>query len=312
VIHVAVATDSRYLPYCAVTLISLFERRGQHAITAHVLVGPDVAPGDHRALATLGDGVDAAVIVHDLDARALGELPAVGRFGPPVWYRICLPDLLAGVARAVYLDADTFVVDDLDALWATDLAGAALGAVPNVVHPDLHGRASELGLTSMREYFNSGVLLFDLEQVRANGLLKRAADVGRQVGQSLWPDQDALNVAFAGRWSALHPRWNCMNSLRLWRPWAEEVFGSRAVEEALTSPAVVHFEGPSVHKPWHYLSWHPLTDQYRATLGRTPWPHTPLQGGSLSNRIIGRLPARWRLSAYTYARRLDGTLRDMP
>jgi lipopolysaccharide biosynthesis glycosyltransferase len=312
VIHVAVATDRRYLPYCAVTVLSLFEGRGREPVTAHVLLGADVGAGDRDQLGGLGDGAGANVVLHEVDDSALSDLPAVGRFGPTVWYRACLPGLLPGEARVLYVDADTLIVDDLAGLWANDLGGSALGAVRNVVHPDLRGRATEVGVSSMGGYFNSGVLLFDLEQVRADGLLERAVEAARRAGERFsWPDQDALNVAFTGRWSAVHPRWNCMNSLRLWRPWAEEVFGRDAVEEALTSPAIVHFEGPTLNKPWHYLSWHPLTERYRATLDRTPWRGTPLDGRSLTNRIISKLPARWRIPLYVQARRLTGDLGEL-
>jgi lipopolysaccharide biosynthesis glycosyltransferase len=157
----------------------------------------------------------------------------------------------------------------------------------------------------MAAYFNSGVLLFDLERVRSAGLMARAREVAcRQHDRLLWPDQDALNVAFAGRWLPVHPRWNCMNSLRVWRPWADEALGADAVAEALADPAVVHFEGPALSKPWHYLSDHPLRDRYRSALARTPWAGTPLADRTVATRLIAHLPERWRRDAFGQLLRL--------
>ena len=43
---------------------------------------------------------------------------------------------------------------------------------------------------------------------------------------------------------------------------ADDVFGAAAVAEARRSPALVHFEGFKIDKPWHYLSKHPYRKAY--------------------------------------------------
>ena len=298
-IHVALATDRAYVPYCGVAALSLAETRGDSPVTIHVLHGDDVGDDDVTALTSVAGRPGVDVVAHRIDAAAVAELPSVDRFGPVIWFRLLLPELLPGCDRVVDLDADTFAVASLDDLWSADLGGAAVAAVRNVVHPEHRHRGPALGLPSMSEYFNSGVLLFDLARVRSAGLMARAREVAcEQRDRLLWPDQDALNVAFAGRWLAVHPRWNCMNSLRVWRPWAEEALGADAVAEALADPAVVHFEGPALSKPWHVLSDHPLRGRYRSALARTPWADTPLTDRTVATRFIGRLPERWRRDAF--------------
>jgi lipopolysaccharide biosynthesis glycosyltransferase len=126
-------------------------------------------------------------------------------------------------------------------------------------------------------------------------LVKFALDNGEKL---LWPDQDALNIVFNGRWHALHPRWNAQNSLWVWRDWAIEVFGGAQVGEAVSDPAIRHFEGPSVAKPWHYLCPVPHRDTYLDTLAQTPWANEPLRDRTISTRLIARLPPRWRLNTY--------------
>lgn len=304
-IHVALATDRAYVPYCGVATLSLAEARLEAPLTIHILHGEDVGRDDVDALTSVASRSGVDVVAHGIDSAAVADLPSVDRFGPVIWFRLLLPELLADCDRVVYLDADTFAVAPLDDLWRVDLGDAAVAAVRNVVHPEHRHRDPGLGLPTMSAYFNSGVLLFDLERVRSDGLMARARDVAcDQRDRLLWPDQDALNVAFARRWLAVHPRWNCMNSLRVWRPWAEEALGAVAVADALADPAVVHFEGPALSKPWHYLSDHPLRARYRSALARTPWADTRVTDRTVATRLIGRLPERWRRDAFGQLLRL--------
>jgi lipopolysaccharide biosynthesis glycosyltransferase len=99
-----------------------------------------------------------------------------------------------------------------------------------------------------------------------------------------------------------------MNSLWNWTDWAREVFGAEQVHEATTRPVVLHFEGPSVNKPWHYLSFHPWRHDYRKTLARTPWADTPIEGRTTAARFISLLPKKWRHRAYFELGRLERRL----
>ncbi len=221
-----------------------------------------------------------------------------------VWLRFLLPELLPDHDRVTYLDADTFVADDLWSLATADLDGAPVGAVANVVPAPDWPRLAGLGFSDPADVLNSGVLVMDLARMRAEDTWGQIGDtVAAFADQIAWPDQDALNLVCAGRWTRLHPRFNAQNSVFAWPEQAQGVFGASAVAEAVADPAVVHFEGPLLCKPWHALSTHPWRDRYRATLARTPWAGTPLDDDTRSVRLVGRLPERWHLPAY---RRLSG------
>src|SRR3546814_4191900 len=124
----------------------------------------------------------------------------------------------------------------------------------------------------------------------------RAGDLG-------WPDQDALNLA-VGSWARLHPRWNAQNSLRDWRPRAVEVFGAAAVDEATSDPAIVHFEGPSLCKPWHLLCEHPWRDTWWDAAHRTPFAPDQPEDVTVATRLISRLSGERRRAAYLRLLRL--------
>jgi lipopolysaccharide biosynthesis glycosyltransferase len=205
-----------------------------------------------------------------------------------MWYRVFLPDLLPAVDRVLYLDADTLVVDALAPLWETPLDGAYVGAVTNVLEPQYAGHPAELGLPPGRRYFNSGVLLFNLAAMRAGDCTAEILRIARGE-RLLWPDQDALNVVLGGSRVELHPRWNVMNSLLLF-PQARDVFGAGVLADACRDPGIVHFEGPGLAKPWHYLSKHPARDAYHAHRAQTPWPDVAIEGRTWANRLLRPLP----------------------
>ena len=165
---------------------------------------------------------------------------------------------------------------------------------------------TQLGLKDWRRFFNSGVLLMDLDRLRSERLWAALTRLIDERGEQLvWPDQDALNLLFADRWTPLHPRYNAMNSLWNWTDWAHDVFGPEQVREATTRPAILHFEGPSLNKPWHYLSFHPWRDDYRKTLARTSWADAPTEGRTTAARFISLLPKKWRHRAYFELSRLQ-------
>jgi lipopolysaccharide biosynthesis glycosyltransferase len=151
------------------------------------------------------------------------------------------------------------------------------------------------------------VLLFNLDEMRDAGCTDAIVAYARD-RVLRWPDQDALNVVLGGRCVALHPRWNCMNSLFM-LPEASAVFGSAVVHAARAEPAIVHFEGPAVTKPWHYLSKHPYRRSYEGHREATPWPDVDVGGRTLVNRVLRPLPAAATLSLLAGAARVRAQAR---
>jgi len=300
-LHLATGTNAAYLHWCATTVLSALRSTPDADTTVHVIVDDDVTASDRARMARMVEGEGATVDWVGVDHARLAELPdQVREHGGAIsCARFLLPDQLADVDRLVYVDADTLVVSSLLSLADTDLGGAGLGAVHNVVEPRMRWHLDQLPLADPGRYLNSGVLVMDLGWMRAHGTSRELLDcVRRQADTLLWVDQDALNLVFAGAWAELHPRWNAQNSLWRWPELAGEVFGPVVLRETLTDPAVLHFEGPSLAKPWHYLCTHPFRERYRAMAAQTPWGPVPLADRTPATALIARAPAGWRLPLY--------------
>lgn len=288
-LELACGSDRRYLPHVAAMVHSVLEHSGGLPVRVHFLHGPELPVADRRRLERFIAGSGGEVVLHEIAAERVAGLPATVQLPRAVWYRVLLIDRLP-IDRILYLDADTLAVDDLSPLWDTPLGDHHVAAVTNVWEPwnegfPVHG----LGLPHRDAYFNSGVLLMNLAAMRADGCAEAVLEYARRRGTLPWGDQDALNAVLAARRLALHPRWNCMNSVLAF-PQAAEVFGSEAVAEARERPGIRHFEGPAQNKPWHLLCDGPLAAEYARHRAATPWPRYRREG--LTPRNLARLAVR--------------------
>lgn len=290
-LHVACAADAAYAPHSAAMLHSVMACRGDAELRVHYLHGPGFPEEPAAQIRAMVERGGAAIDFLEIPDERIAGLPEMDFVTSAMWYRIFLPELLPDTDRVLYLDIDTIALDSLEPLWDVDVTGHHLAAVTNVFYLPSHARrASELGIEPP-DYFNSGVVLMNLEQMRADGSQPRLLDYATAHASELaWPDQDTLNAVLGPGRIALHPRWNCMNSVLLF-PWAADVFGADAVAEARARPAIRHFEGPTVNKPWHYGTESPMREIYFEHRRRTPWPEVPIEGRTPANvvrRLLGR------------------------
>jgi lipopolysaccharide biosynthesis glycosyltransferase len=294
-IDIACAADARYVPHCAAMLHSALELHGED-LRVHYLPGADVTPKQRRLLAEMVEASGGSISFLEVSPEQFDGLPSWGHISNTMWSRVFLPELLPDLGRVLYLDVDTIIIDSLEPLWRIDLSGSLVGAVTNVFQRFVPDRPEPFELErSNPPYFNSGVLLMNLELMREAGATEQLVAYGRApLREKGWPDQDALNHVLGGRRHPLDPRWNLMNSLEVY-PWSAQTFGADVLAEARRNPAIRHFEGPSINKPWHLLCERALRDVYREHRRQTPWPRYLPEGLTPAN-LVRRLGRRGALT----------------
>jgi lipopolysaccharide biosynthesis glycosyltransferase len=244
-----------------------------------------------------------ASIVADADGELLARsvtrdlLRGADRFAPAaLWHRVLLPELLPDLDRLLYLDCDLVLTDELGPLWRLDLQGNCVAAVTTVFPSPAWGQAHcrALGLDSPAMYFGTGVMLMDLERLRADHVSEQVLDyavskgdpewffdfssdkkralayVATHPGHLLFGDQDAMNAVLADSRLPLHPRWNCTNQV-IHSAWSAEVFGEEVRAEAVENPAIRHFEGGAQSRPWEAEADRRDAELYWRYRRRTPW-----------------------------------------
>jgi lipopolysaccharide biosynthesis glycosyltransferase len=292
--HVACACGPNYLPHCATMLHSLIDHQ-RSPVHVHLLASGDLAPAMEERLSRWVQGLGAGITVHRIDEKRLrGLSPA---FSITTWYRILLPELLPELDRVLYLDSDLIVTDSLDPLLHLDLSGNLVGAVTNlpITMEWMTRRCAALGLPGVDDYFNAGVLVMNLGQLRsgdwtdrvigyalAHADHRRAAEVDESSPREvfvytvnhperlLFSDQDAINAVLYERRLKLHPRWNFQLIFDRFEARTEELT-DEVIAEARNNPAIRHFEGPGHSKPWHPDAEPGDRELYWAHRRATPW-----------------------------------------
>lgn len=122
--------------------------------------------------------------------------------------------LPSDVEKAIYMDVDMVVLSDISKLWQTDLQNYPLAAVMDqievVSEPD-HGirNYQSFGLNPQTKYFNSGLLVFNLNHWRDGRYTKKIIQIIEENKTfAKYPDQYGLNVALANNWLELDEKWN--------------------------------------------------------------------------------------------------------
>ncbi|HKJ36334.1 MAG TPA: glycosyltransferase family 8 protein [Solirubrobacterales bacterium] len=256
-IDVACACRRDYLPHTATMLASLLANAGG-PVRVHHLSGPDLPDTEVEALTRFVAADGGELIPHRVDESRLEDFGTTSTLPLAHWYRTLLPVLLPELSRVIYLDSDLLVLGPLTELWKLDLAGNALAAVTNRFPDPASGAeyCAALGVDP-DAYFNSGVMVLDLDAMREADSFERIREFARRLGGRLiLPEQDAMCAVLGDRRLPLEERWNAMVG-------ADPAGGGG-------TPVIRHFEG-SRNKPW--LDDAPIEDRllwdsYRA---RTPW-----------------------------------------
>ena len=170
------------------------------------------------------------------------------------------------VHKILYLDADMIVRHDLSELWNTPLNNVAVAGVMN--QSDCGQFWVRLGYPQELGYFNSGVLLLNLDYIREQNMtdqfiayLKENPDV------LLCPDQDVLNYVLKDHKLLLPVRYNAQEGF--YRNPPQSIFGDIDVfENDVNNPYIVHY---TKEKPWMANCMHPLKELYYYYKSQTPW-----------------------------------------
>ena len=193
IMHVAVATDAAYLPWCATTLLSALRSTSVRPFHVHVLDGGDLDAPDVDRLVGMIRQEGGEVTLLEVDERKIAHLPTKGPDlgGRVSWYRVLLPELLPDVPRVIYLDADLLVLAPLDDLFDVDLEGRSIAAVRNVVEPRMRTHVQALGITDHRAYFNAGsscsTSMGGGRRASANGSTRSRGHTARRPGSTKTP-----------------------------------------------------------------------------------------------------------------------------
>ena len=234
------ACDENYVPYLDVAIISIIKNASKDNNYEIIILKSDITRESQKKL--LKHATDN-ISIRFYDVREMlkpikKQLPNVFYYGLAAYFRLFIETAFPQYDKAIYLDCDVVLLEDIAKLYETELGDNLVGAVyeqNTSRNPMFTNYVKDIIGIQPHTYFNSGVLVMNLKEFRRFGVQAKFIDMLTTYNfDSLAPDQEYLNVICHDRVKYLPTGWN-----------------KHSFPEAPEGPLnLCHFALAT--KPWHY------------------------------------------------------------
>ena len=173
-----------------------------------------------------------------------------------IFYRIMIPEIFPNLDRILYIDGDTLILGQLSEMFNTVFPEDT--DVAMVV--DKYSWKTHIFKLNVKNYFNSGMILFDLNKCRKNNFADKCVRwLHDNPDKAMFPDQDAINTICDGKILRLNNIYN-----KQFAP------NDKIILEK--QPVIIHFL--SAVKPWMWnapIAYSKMYRQYMPTKTRQLW-----------------------------------------
>ena len=211
------ACDDAYAPFLSVTLTSIREHRDLRRNYAVRVLHTGMSEEAQERLKGLLEAPGFTLEFPDISryvAAFAQRLHTRDYYSCPTYYRLFIPRLYPELSKALYLDSDLVLQEDVARLYDLDLGDDLVGAVPDAVVGTVEEFRlyvqNRLQISQPEHYFNAGVLLMNLEAMRRWDFEERFLELLGKVTFRVGQDQDYLNVLCRDRVRYVGREWNVM------------------------------------------------------------------------------------------------------
>lgn len=242
VIPIFFAVDDIYTPCLAVTLQSLIENSSKNYCYSIKILYTNISEENKQKILKY-ERENVKIEFVDLNyyiEEVKDKLYTRDYYTKTTYFRLFLPNLYPQYDKVIYLDSDIVVLGDIAELYNTELGDNLVAAAPDDVIrtiPVFREYAEKVvGVSDYRRYFNAGVLLMNLDELRRFKFQEKFLYLLGTVKFSVAQDQDYLNRLCKGRAKILSVAWDRMP------------IDTKEIEEK--DIKLIHYNLGS--KPWHY------------------------------------------------------------
>lgn len=214
------AFDKSFVRYFSVALSSLVEHVNESKKYDVLIFYSDISETDKKLINRMSP---TNVSIRFINVTFLVEkyfggikFKVYGIWSIATYYRLLIPFILREYETVAYLDSDICINDDIDVIFnqllpteSASVAGVRSAAVtiPNYDIEFFNYIRCDLKLKQPKNYFNAGVMLFNVKKIDVNNFRSEIARVTSEFDLKLL-DQDLLNIIFNSSMKALPLRFN--------------------------------------------------------------------------------------------------------
>lgn len=267
-IDVCFASDDNYTQHLAVVIASILKNSSENSkFYFHILDG-GIRDKNKQKLLKLQSIKPFNYNFYDMSKFDFSQLPLNRDYiSVATYYRLFILDILPeSIEKLIYLDCDVVVKEDLKKLYDINIDNYLAGVVED------EGSISQihrLRLPLENNYFNAGVIVFNLKELRKYYFKEKCFDYYTKNQDSITlQDQDILNGVFNGKCKFIPLCWNANGRLFRFNE-LEHHYTEKDEIIARSNPAIIHYT--DVEKPWKVKCNHPLQLEYFKYKWFTPY-----------------------------------------
>lgn len=254
--NICLSADDNYAQHLGVTLKSLILQHNDSDLHIYILDSGISAENKQKILTLANEKTEIVFAPINETVFNNYELDKNSYITAAMFNRFVIPELLADKERVLYLDVDLVVLKNLRQFYFADMSGKAIGMIKDYNYKECEKR---LGVEN---YYNSGVMLFDIKKCREVGLTARLMQALAENKQKLFcPDQDIINM-------------QCQDLIKefdfIYNAQAHPLQSAniKLINDEINQIAILHYT--TALKPWG-VQKHPLEKYYWQVLVNTPW-----------------------------------------
>lgn len=272
-LNISYGIDENYLDGVGVSITSVLIHNKIN-VAFHIIC--DQYPqGFVDKIETLASKYKVKISLYLINVRCLEVLPQTQVWSRAMYFRLFAFDYLNHkLAKLLYLDADVICKGSLEYLLEVNLTERVAAVVKDV--DSIQVKVNErLPSFNLRErYFNSGVVLVNLQQWYENKLTERALSLltGND-GNSVffkYPDQDVLNILLVDKVVFLPREYNTIYTIK---SELKDKTHQKYLDIIHADTKLIHYTGAT--KPWHAWACYPSVIYYTNALVKSPWKDVP-------------------------------------
>ena len=261
-VRVVFITDGNYIKATSVAISSLLRHRRADTKVEINVIGVGLSDEEQTQFTVFG----SAVRVLSVGNKYCGQFIQHRHVSEAALLKFDLPALFPDYAKILYLDDDLLILDDLKQLWDTPLEQRYAAVIKDYAACQNGAHDQRIG---HKDYFNSGVMLLNLDLFRKVDMTSRLMDAKiNDPVPGAFMDQTAFNMAFDENVTYISPRYNMMRSNnKQWAPSTAHIssfydMAEKEFEEISDNPAILHLTNRL--KPWsskNAPSWEQWQDE---------------------------------------------------
>ena len=238
------SSDDNYVPYLAVAIHSLEEHSNKDKTYRIIILTSSMNEENRKELKSLEtknvkiDFEDISKSLSKIDKELTLRLRDY--YSTAIFYRLFIPNLFPYYEKAIYLDADMVILDDVAKLFEMEMEDNLLIATTDMVvnTSESFCRYSKVALgLEPKKYINSGMLVMNLREMRKEKIEQKFIYLLLKYNMEvIAPDQDYLNLLCKDRIKYIEESWDKMPD-----------FGK---DYDVKDLHIIHYN--MMRKPWHY------------------------------------------------------------